>query len=493
MVKSYITLISKITEMPCGARNKSDFLTRFTTECSAKNITKNKPYIMVIKSMMTCSHALALIILVVSLSIVGQNAQANSSLLQHGQSLTLGRVTHPDFLFSGLHNPAAANTMVSPNENLRVNYFFSLTNSTEYGKVDDFIDELDQLIDILDDPTLAGTDDVQVTLNRFNRVIALAGDEGYLKTTSGVYFPLFPLFWRPDFLKGTISAELNIESQIRLRTLPAPLFFVQEKNTFDTATSAYIKNAIQQKFSLGYSQALSNLIWGGDLHLGFRLNAYKMELSKQVFLLRLISQDNIEDLIKEEDKNNRRTTTGMGLDIGAYYDKQSYQAGFTITHINSPRFEYGAIGDNCDKMVERSSQQNNCYISDYFSNQLGFFDPNETHDKDIAMTVDGTYHINPRWFVAGSAQLASFDDAVGGENQWLSLSTSYQPKKSFWPSSRFGFHKNIADDKLTLIALGFTFADRINFDLQSSLESVNIEGQKLPRGFGFALSIHEKF
>ncbi len=419
----------------------------------------------------------------------------NSNLLNHATGLSTGQSSNQNSLFSGIYNPAMGDLMVSSDEHFRINYFFSFADSTEYGQVDNFIDELDELIDILDDPSLT-TDPVNVTLDKFNVIIDEAGKEGYLKTSNGFYIPFFPLYWRPSFLPGTLTFEANAETQVKVSVLSDELSYDPAKETFTTATSAYLKSGLQTKFSVAYSQEFSPKAiadWGGTLMIGGRINIYNLELSKQVYQLQLLEGEDIEDVVEDQYKKNRVGTTNIGIDLGLVWLTPDYRLGASIANLNAPSFEYGLIGTQCDTFTEGSDQQSNCYISDYFTNTLGLIKAHEKHKKNPVITLDGSYFLLSNWLLSGAAELASYDDATGTENQWLNASTAYHPTRAWLPDWRLGYSKNLVGSKLSYVNLGFTLANTFNIDFSMALEDAVIDEEKNPRGFGFAISFEEHF
>lgn len=419
-----------------------------------------------------------------------------SNLVDYGQSYSAGAAPNPYSLFSGAYNPAAGSLMIDSDERFRMSWFIAASSATELGQVDNFVDDIDELIDILDDAENANEEDVNDTLNRFNRVIDQAGQDGYFKTTNAVSLPAFPLYWNPTFVPGTVAFEVNFSSQVQLSVLPDELIYDEQKETFNTATSAYIKSAIQKKISIGYSQQTHTNIFGiedSELYLGGKINIYDIELSKQVFQLELLGGRDIEDVIKDEYKKNRIQSTGIGLDFGAILKTPKYLVGISLESLNGPSFDYGSVGINCDQMAPGSDQQSNCTIAEYFANNKGYIDPYEQHKKDPKLTISGTYYILDRWLASSSFDVVSHDDPVAGENQWFNLATSYHPEKYWIPGARVGYKKNLTDEKLSYVTFGLTFASTFNLDFLVSLDDVVVEDEKAPRGFGLALSFEEHF
>lgn len=427
-------------------------------------------------------------------TIVAPNANAGGNLLNHSQAFTTGQSANHLALYSGMHNPAMGELMIDQDERFRMSYFFSLSSSTELGQVDNFVDDIDELIDILDDPNNAEEDSVNETLDRFNAVIEQAGEDGYLKTTAGTYVPPLPLYWRPGFLPGTVMFELNIESQINLSVLADELIYDDSKTTFATNTSAYIKSGLQKKLAVGYSQIYGENLWGTEgtqLIWGAKFNIYDLELSKQVFYLDSLGNQDIEDVVKDEYKNNRIRSTSIGLDFGAVWTAPNYRLGASLTNLNAPSFDYGAVGVNCEEYPS-GPQQNSCFAARYFADK-GDIKAYETHKKNPVITVDGSYFIASNWLVSASAELASYDDTVGQENQWFAASTSYHPSNYWIPGLRGSYSKNLAGSKLSYLGLGITFGGIVNLDFNMALDDIIVDDEKAPRGVGFALSFEERF
>jgi hypothetical protein len=421
---------------------------------------------------------------------------SSSNMLNYSQGLSTGQSSDHFSLFSATSNPAMGTLMVAPDERFRLNYFFSLSSHSEFGQVDNFVDDIDELIDILEDPGNAQESSVDETLDRFNGVIAQAGEDGYFKTTNGLYLPAFPLYWRPSFLPGTLAFEFNVEAQIALSLLSDELIYDDQKNTFTTATSAYIKSGLQKKLAAGYSFIYGENLFGTEhtqLLMGARLNIFDLELSKQVFQLELLGGRDIEDVIKDEYKSNRIHSTSIGLDFGAVWLAENYRLGASLTNFNAPSFDYGSVGVNCDALTAGSDQQSNCYIADYFANTKGDIKGFEKHKKTPLATIDASYFISRTWLISGSAELASHDDVVGQENQWISASTSYHSDIYWIPGARASYNKNLAGSKLSYLGLGLTFGGIVNLDLNMALDKIVVDGQSAPRGFSFALSFEEPF
>lgn len=412
-----------------------------------------------------------------------------------GSVFTTGPTSDHHSVYAGVLNPALGELMVPADEHFRLGFTPSLTTLAEVGQVDNFAEELDDLIDLIDDPT-SSSEPVQNLLDRFNSVLNKMGDEGYIKNTTALHFPVMPLYWKLPLWDGTLMADLNIGSQALARVLDAPLSYDEQNQSFTTASAAYLKGATQTAFALGYSRGWfdSALVkeYGGQLYAGVKLAVYSVKLSKQVFLLQKLDGKDISDVISDEYDRNSQSTTAPGVDLGVIWVTDDYRLGATLYNINQPSFDYGVLGENCTSRLENSVERANCEAAADFAQVRGDIKARESHKKSAYITLDGSYYWLPNAWSSASLDLAAYDDFVGTQNQWFYLSSEYQPATTWLPNVRGALQKNLAGSKLTQMALGIEFKG-ISLDVSFALDKTKIDGSQLPRSLGFSLAIAEQF
>ena len=415
--------------------------------------------------------------------------------LASGPILSSGPVSDAYSVYAGSHNPALGELMVPSGEQFRMAYAPSISSLTEVGQVDNFADDLDELIDIIDDPSL-NTQPVQTVLDRFNRILVTMGDEGYIKNSAQVHLPILPLYWKLPLWDGTLMADIQLDSQVLARVLDAPLSYDEQNKSFTTATAAYLKGATQTAFALGYSKgwfdSADQKTYGGQLYAGAKLSVYSVDLSKQVFLLQKLDGKDIEDVIADEYDNNSQSSTAPGLDLGVVWASDQYRLGATLYNLNQPSFDYGPIGENCQTRAENTINRANCEAAADFAQVRGDIKARETHKKSPYIAVDGIYYWRSNAWVAAALDLAATDDFVGTQNQWLNISGHYSPNTRWLPNIRTGLQKNLAGSKLTQLALGLEFKG-VSFDIAWALDSTDVDGSQVPRSLGFSLAIAESF
>lgn len=291
-------------------------------------------------------------------------------------------------------------------------------------------------------------------------------------------------------------ADISLNTQVLARVLDAPLSYDEQNKSFSTATAAYLKGATQTAFALGYARGwfdtAEQKTYGGQLYAGAKLSVYAIELSKQVFLLQKLDGKDIGDVIRDEYDNNSQSTTAAGLDLGVIWASERYRLGATLYNLNQPSFDYGPIGENCQTRAENSVARANCEAAADFAQVRGEIKALESHKKSAYLAVDGTYYWQSNAWVSAALDLASYDDFVGTQNQWLNISGTYSPSTHWLPTVRSGLQKNLAGSKLTQLALGLEFKG-VSLDVSWALDSTAIDGSDLPRSFGFSLAIAEQF
>ncbi len=411
-----------------------------------------------------------------------------------GASMTTGVVPSHYSLAASARNPAMAPLIVPEGERWRLNYLPSISFNYEVGDVENFADDLEELIDIIDDPSLI--EDLDETRLRFNDVLVRMGQEGYIKNTVNIGIPVTPAYFNSGTLGGSIYMDVNYGAQVSLSVLDAPLEVEPNSQTLQTDTAVYIKSGIETKISVGYGRELLEIndsFFGvGTLYAGAKVSLIELELSKQVTRIDDLNGEEVSDVIRDEYDNNLESSTNIGIDVGLLWDAENYRIGFMLDNINSPSFDYGAVGENCGSRPAGTPERSSCD----FTEQLvadGRLNARETHKKHAIMRVNGLYKLSNRWFLSGAMDLAKYDDIVGYENKWFNLAMSYEAKSRFMPSPRIGYQSNLAGSEVSSYTFGFTWLKCVSLDFEWSPDSVEVDGDSAPRRAGFSLAFEESF
>ncbi len=420
---------------------------------------------------------------------VAANAVADTGSVNNGFGIKSWPSSDHYSLVSSVGNPAMASLLIGHKETYRMSFLPTLQLNTEIGQVDNLEDDLEYLSDILDDPDSAQQSASDV-LDRFESVLDLMGDQGYVNSSMSFTIPLLPFYMNSKTLGGTIGVNAEVNAIGGFRVLDDALTFDDFQGSFNTATSLYVKAAIEKSLSVNYSRQAYKHKWG-TLYAGAKLKLVDMELSKQVLPLMYIDGDQISDIIVDEYDNNLQSSTGMAIDLGFVWDAPTYRVGLTFNNLNEPEFEYGAVGVNCQQ-ISNSNSRDNCEVAKYFAEQKGEINASEVYVKQTTAVVDAMYKLSNRWFVSAAADLVQYTDGIGNAHQWSHISMAYNGE-GWVPSARLGYHTNSIGSQTSSVTFGTTLFKYVNFDLEYGLDSVSVDGSDIPRRLGFGLSVQQSF
>lgn len=412
-----------------------------------------------------------------------------------GPLLTYGKTTHPSTILSISSNPASGHALLSEGENHRMGYLSSFGMDVEVGKVDNFLDDVDELIDALDDDNLT-INEANSIKDKFDALLPVMGEDAQLTLGLGLNAPFMPFAIKSDLLGGgVLSFDIKAQGLFDIRFLDAPLEIqtVGSDITLETDSAMYVKGGSVLTGSLGYSREVwkPTFVDNSTLYAGVQANIYKVSLNKQVLALSNIDDDEVSDAISDEFDENTVDTTQVGLDFGLLWTMPNSQVGVTFANINEPEFEYGDIGTNCGAISD-PIRQSNCFVAqNQFAGEISL---SETAVMNAQTTIEAAFFTKDKqWIISGAVDMNSVYDLVGRETQYISTSASYFPNSYIIPSVRLGLNKNLAGSKLTTVGFGTTLFGVMNIDLSASLDMVEIDGTKAPRQFGFNIGFEEKF
>ncbi|WP_341205893.1 conjugal transfer protein TraF [uncultured Psychrosphaera sp.] len=429
-------------------------------------------------------------------AIISSSANAADSVSQPlGASTTLGSATNVWSLSSSNNNPAAAFMMVGKGDKTRFGILTSLSGGYELGAVDeiqDKIEELDEKLDSIED----NLGDALTLQEDFNELLAELGENATLKLMLGGNLPFMPFIYKTDnYGAFTFSADISTMGSGQVLSDNASLILNPLTSEFqlNTATSIYVKNFLDIKASLGYSNELYASD-AGTLLGGARATLHRITLGKSVLALSALDGDEVDDAIQGEVEDNQNTTTAVSFDLGLIWTAAHYQLGVTVDNVNEPTFDYKSIGNECAAIsndADREVEKINCFAAANFASR-GLINKEETHTLSQQTTVEASlFSENKSWNVSASYDVNSVNDALGDLYQWSSVSAQIHPDWWLISGLRGGYRKNMVGSELSYASVGATFLKGINFDVSYGLESVG--DTDAPRSLYLSLGIETSF
>lgn len=444
-----------------------------------------------------------------------------------GPNLTYGAISNPQSIMSEVTNPAAgASALLKEDSRYRFGLLSSLGFGFEFGNVANLYEELDLTIEryagelgedittVINDNTLYPTvaDKTAEVVNiintqyvdEVNNLMGRLQSDGYAKGFASGHLPVMPLVISNRGLGGSFTLDINATIAAHLGFISDPIdqFTTSQLETdvacivqnqldgscptaqdptnytplLDTDSSLVIRGTKMTEFGLGYSWITWNNA-AGNLFAGVRGKYLQAEMTQFVQRLAdLESAQSSEDIYDEQKDGNFSKSSAFGIDLGLLWVTNHYRAGVSLDNINKPTFKYPQL-DLTD------AQGNvNYEIGGRVHNRLR---DDSTYEMKPQLRTEGAIFSESTNFVLGAAlDLNAVNDPFGQDYQWFTLSAAYAASTWYMPGARVGYRKNIAGTQQNYLGIGLTLFT-INFDYAYSLESVTIDGEKIPRSAMF--------
>ncbi|WP_029933407.1 conjugal transfer protein TraF [Thiomicrospira pelophila] len=237
-----------------------------------------------------------------------------------------------------------------------------------------------------------------------------------------------------------------------------------EQATATTNAGFTVTGYQMTELTLGYGMDLDRYfkIGNGSMNAGVRFkmltagfNHYAFELDGIINDSQADFGDDLSDGI-EDSMTFDNTSSAMAVDLGLQYNAKNYMLGVTLENINSPSFDYTAVGTN--------NAAQTLMDSGYLAKDITL---------DAKGRVEGAYFSqNRRWTLAGFYDLNKTMAISGLETQKAGVSASYASNIWFAPDLRVGYTNESAGNAMSRIHGGLTVGP-ISLDL--ALNSTNFE------------------
>ncbi len=460
-------------------------------------------------------------------ALLAPAATANSALVPNGAQLTRGNTANGQGLVGISHNPASGAFAQAVRPARVGGGSASLQAGVEYGDVEELFDMIDELSNDLTSSTGSGdgsTDDgapstpidvdnprldalmdyVNENAARVGAALALIAAEGYVNAHT--QFDL-PLLFATEVWGGTITGnfssqlrtkaigvadEINFDRDLALSELEAaynltsssPLttfdlsggltLTVDPANQtasfqFDNDSTLVSRTASYNEFAVGYSTELRQsehsalyvgatpkLVYVGLSQIGFRFGD-------------ITDSEDVWDDVRDAD---REYDNAFSLDLGAIWRWRGWHVGLTGSNLTEPEFNFPTFdtsGLTDPQLIAYLQGLNSVKLDAQWNVEAGWLSDDRNWAVNLAYDTDDA------------------SDIMNDRHQWAVMSVSYWSDTWWLPGIRAGYRENLAGTELRYYQLGFSFLRYLNLDIGMSPDSVNIDGDELPRGVMFSL------
>ncbi len=452
-----------------------------------------------------------------ALSMLCANAFATPIYHPSGPNLTYGAVSNNQSIISNVTNPAAgAAVFTKEDSQYRFGILSSIGAGYEFGQVDNLYKEVDAAQATLKasqsvnfSVVCTGTASTNASLcanavalslntNIFapvNNVLNTFQKDGYVSAFVSGHVPLMPFVISHKGLGGSFVLDANFSAIGNMTFLSDPVAlqgsdvlaavqaYITAGNTSapfnialsDTSTDStlLVKAAAIAELALGYSRPVFNSD-AGELTAGMRAKYYKVGLSRAA--QRLLAAKGAK---KTFDANKDYVEqSGLGLDAGALWISKYYRVGAWVDNINKPSFKFNDVD-----------------VTGYTDASIkAELSKSATYDMDTQLHLEtALYTESQNWVINVGVDANAIKDPVGNDYQWGTLSAGYATDSWWIPGFRVGYRANLAGTKLSYMTGGLTLFKSVTLDLAYSLDSVKLDGDKVPRSFMANIGVELSF
>lgn len=364
----------------------------------------------------------------------------------------------------------------------------------ELGPVDGFVDSLDELelaIDAAEQDEQISAQEFDEIEQQFQSVLIEMGNKAEVGFDLAMPLPTLPVVFRA--FDGVMAVHLSAALSGVAEVLDGDLELADQEIL--TNSAVYVRAGSFTQVSVDYGRQLMPYTLGefaGEISVGGRLKVIHASLSRQV--ASLDSDDDDETAFDRAEENydlNEKTSLGVGLDVGAGFDAGALALGVTVRNLVPAEFDYADIGRDCASK-DTETQRQDCLATAAFIIS-GDVAAKQSFKLDTQLFIESSYEISNTGFtVFGGLELNKVKNVAGNEYQWLSAGMNYAGP--WWiPAIRLGWRSNLAGSKLDVISLGLNLFNVINIEAFQALDSVEYEGDSLPRSAGFTLGFGGTF
>lgn len=234
--------------------------------------------------------------------------------------------------------------------------------------------------------------------------------------------------------------------------------------TFENNSGTITRAAQISEISIGYSRK----VWqkeNNEIYIGIEPKFYSVGLSNKFIFIDNI--ENAEDIFDSLNKDDFKYTENISMDIGVIWTGKQYQLGATITNLNEPDYQFpeidlrGLTNPDLVAAIQRT----------------------QTYTMERQLKLEGGYiSKSGAWGINVGFDANAVPDPMRDDYQLVSVGAGFASDSWWLPSARVGLRKNMAGSELTYVTAGVTVFNILNLDLATTTETVNVDGQTVPKG-----------
>lgn len=439
-------------------------------------------------------------------SLLCGSAQAASNITPAGSNLGYSDASNVNTVFSSSANPAWIGANLHRENNYGVGLSAGIMLRQNYANelIDGFDEDVNPILDQMDANSasaLSLAEDLKLNLNNLMRDTR---DNFNLNPSVGFNLPIVIAHNSAGGFGVEVSGVGQFQSRIVTGNTPVDIDANYLQNNPDADSEDIVDNGliIQSAFytkvatygevALTYGdQVFSNK--NGVLSVGGKLKYMQAKFGRTLTDLGEYLKSNDDDADQflqdqADDLTEGENQTAFGVDLGAMWVSQHWQAGVSILNINSPSFDYNEMGEGTDAQAILASR---------YQTQLSL-------REEVVLSPQGRIELAAFTEGRGVTIAGAFDtnesyDLMNNPYQWAAVSASFATSynDAWWyalvPDLRLGYRKNLTGYEEQYATLGLTFGPlNMDFAIDPSATS-KLDNDELPDSFAMNIGLEVYF
>lgn len=413
--------------------------------------------------------------------------------LANGSNLTTAGVSIDATPPSTVSNPALLKQSLG-DKNWALQGFRLPSIAVEIGPVDNFVDTLDNLeeqINAVEADGIVTVQEFSAIEQQFSGVLKEIGDKANLTLDVSMPVPALPVVFKA--FDGTMAVHLSVSASAGATVIDGPIEFDLASEEILTNSAVYLRAGEFYEAAVDYGRDVMPFSMGkfdGTVSVGGRVKLIQGSLSRQLASVDGRDGDTAFDRVGDNYDLNKETSTALGADIGVAFVADEMSLGLSLRNLIPAKFDFSTLGVNCGSKPA-GSQRDDCNASRQFI-QSGEASAGESFKLDPQLAVEAGYVLGSGFTAFSTLELNKVENIAGHDYQWLNLGVNYAGP--WWiPAVRLGWRSNLAGSKLDMLSFGINLFNVINLEAFQALDSVDYDGDSVPRAAGISIGIGGRF